>query len=680
MPRWISPELPPKLVAQRIFDQIESGCDGDIYLPLFTNIAPVYMLLPRIGRELIHWIGGSIDAMHSEDDKDNLTCQTSSTLKRVKLERQHELSAEAVNVINDIGSVDENPSVYAPTSAFTDATRTEQVLMTLTEGRGVASEIAYCLFDMSVNKCILSQYADGPSYSHTIYAVVTNRPQLIIMPKAMAAGKSKAMLSIRRYIPWMQFVSMERRMFNDKDGIVVSKEKALPTQLHTLEHTLHLKRYAYAALNAMFCYIETHCNITYANESVSIECKQTDGTMLIDPGAWRDLDLDNFHQDTGDWSLYRAINHTVTKMGGRLLRSNILQPLTDITTIYARQKAVGVLLESEECFFNLSALLSTVPDIDAVITMTVRTPVVLDARQASSVIGNVLSTKHILQVAAKIATVVGGLRMQSLLIHEIVLVLTDSRVSALLDMIHEVVRENVTLETSAQMTRSQRCYAVKDGVDGFLDVSRSIFDKVTQEVVDLVEELSSVHNIPVKAVYKPSTGYILTTRRNLYEDTLPDEFLNTVVRKNMLSFTTFDLIKLNNRLSSVVTEISLLTEKAIQRVSHTILENISLIYRVSEAVALLDMLLSFAHHCTLYECVVPMFSDSIKIKESRHPILEAIGGKDVVPNDVDTTHATFTVVSGPNMGGKSTYLRQIVYTVIMAQIGSYVQAKSATLK
>ncbi|KAJ2368494.1 hypothetical protein IW150_005394 [Coemansia sp. RSA 2607] len=65
MPRWISPELPPKLVAQRIFDQIESGCDGDIYLPLFTNIAPVYMLLPRIGRELIHWIGGSIDAMRT---------------------------------------------------------------------------------------------------------------------------------------------------------------------------------------------------------------------------------------------------------------------------------------------------------------------------------------------------------------------------------------------------------------------------------------------------------------------------------------------------------------------------------------------------------------------------------------------------------------------------------------
>ncbi|KAJ1719462.1 MutS protein msh4 [Coemansia erecta] len=616
----------------------------------------------------------------SDDGEDNLACQPSSTAKRVKLECQSDLSAEVAGVISDIESVDGEPSVCAPTSAFTDVSRAPQVLMTLTEGRGVASEIAYCLFDISVNKCVLSQYADGPSYSHTIYAVVTNRPQLIIMPTAMAAGKSKAMLSIRRYIPWMQFASMERRMFNDKDGIGISKDKALPAQLHTLEHTLHLKRYAYAALNAMFGYIESELNLTFANESVSIECKQIDGTMLIDPGAWKDLDLDSFHQDTADWSLYRAINHTVTKMGGRLLRSNMLQPLADITTIYARQKAVGVLLESEECFFNLSALLSTVPDIDAVITTIIRMPVVLDARQASTVIGNVLSTKHILQVSAKIAAVFSDLSMQSSLLQEIVSVLTDARITALLDMVHQVVRENVTLETSAQMSRSQRCYAVKDGVDGFLDVSRSIFDKVTREVVDLVEEVSSVHNIPVKAVYKQNTGYMMTTRRNLYEDTLPDEFVNTVVRKNTLSFTTFDLIKLNNRLSSVVTEISLLTEKAIQRVSQTILENIALLYRVSEAIALLDMLLSFAHHCTLYECVVPMFSDSIKIKESRHPILEAIGGKDVVPNDIDTTGANFTVVSGPNMGGKSTYLRQIVYTVIMAQIGSYVQAKSATLK
>ncbi|KAJ2187406.1 MutS protein msh4, partial [Coemansia sp. RSA 532] len=108
-------------------------------------------------------------------------------------------------------------------------------------------------------------------------------------------------------------------------------------------------------------------------------------------------------------------------------------------------------------------------------------------------------------------------------------------------------------------------------------------------------------------------------------------------------------------------------------------ENITILYRVSEAVALLDMIVSFAHHCTLHNCVVPEFSDSINIIQGRHPVLEAVG-REVVPNNVSTVSATFTVVSGPNMGGKSTYLRQIIYMAIMAQIGCLVPAQSATLK
>ncbi|KAJ2536849.1 MutS protein msh4, partial [Coemansia sp. RSA 1933] len=118
---------------------------------------------------------------------------------------------------------------------------------------------------------------------------------------------------------------------------------------------------------------------------------------------------------------------------------------------------------------------------------------------------------------------------------------------------------------------------------------------------------------------------------------------------------------------------------AIHDVISIIRGNISVLYRVSEAIALLDMTISFAHHCTLHNCVSPDFSDSIYIVDGRHPILDTLG-REVVPNNVDTREGTFTVVSGPNMGGKSTYLRQIVYLVIMAQIGSLVPAKKAVFK
>ncbi|KAJ2221293.1 MutS protein msh4 [Coemansia sp. RSA 520] len=501
-------------------------------------------------------------------------------------------------------------SMLAPTSAYAEVSGTPNTLLVLAEGRGFASEIAYCLFNIETSQCTLSQFADSASYSRTIYAIVTSRPQIVFVPKAMAAGKSKAMINIRRYLPWLTIVPFERKRFNDAEG-----------------------------------------------------------SMQIDPGAWRDLGLEDCgsSDDKRERSLFSAIDHTNTKMGSRLLRANILQPSTDLSTIYARQTAVLELLDTEELFFSLSAQLVDMPDIDAAITSLIRISQATTSRQVSQAINNVLHVKHILQATVRLAHAFRA-NIQSTLLQSILGVLTESRVDDLLDHIHAVIREDIGMEKSAQMTRSQRCHAVKDGVDGFLDVSRAIFDKVTQEVVELVEQYANETQVPIRAVYRPSAGYIMNAKRSDIGETIPEEFVNVVIKKQTVSFTTLELVKLNNRLASVVIEINLLTEKAIQRVADVIRENITILYRVSEAVALLDMIVSFAHHCTLHNCVVPEFSDSINIIQGRHPVLEAVG-REVVPNNVSTVSATFTVVSGPNMGGKSTYLRQIIYMAIMAQIG-----------
>ncbi|KAJ2479048.1 MutS protein msh4 [Coemansia sp. RSA 2131] len=368
-----------------------------------------------------------------------------------------------------------------------------------------------------------------------------------------------------------------------------------------------------------------------------------EGSMQIDPGAWRDLGLEDCggSDDKRERSLFSAINHTKTKMGSRLLRANILQPSTDLSTIYARQTAVLELLDTEELFFSLSAHLVDMPDIDAAITSLIRISQATTSRQISQAINNVLHVKHILLATGRLANAFRA-NIQSTLLQSILGVLTESRVGDLLDHIHAVIREDIGMEKSAQMTRSQRCHAVKDGVDGFLDVSRAIFDKVTQEVVKLVEQYSNETQVPIRAVYRPSAGYIMNAKRSDLGETIPEEFVNVVIKKQTVS--------------------------AIQGVADVIRENITILYRVSEAIALLDMIVSFAHHCTLHSCVVPEFSDSINIVQGRHPVLEAVG-REVVPNDVSTVSATFTVVSGPNMGGKSTYLRQIIYMAIMAQIG-----------
>ncbi|KAJ2550023.1 MutS protein msh4, partial [Coemansia sp. RSA 1878] len=494
-------------------------------------------------------------------------------------------------------------SMLAPTSAYAEVSGTPNTLLVLAEGRGFASEIAYCLFNIETSQCTLSQFADSASYSRTIYAIVTSRPQIVFVPKAMAAGKSKAMINIRRYLPWLTIVPFERKRFNDSEGAQVLQNIALPGQV--------------------------------------VQLTRVD-LGLEDCGS---------SENKRERSLFSAIDHTNTKMGSRLLRANILQPSTDLSTIYARQTAVLELLDTEELFFSLSAQLVDMPDIDAAITSLIRISQATTSRQVSQAINNVLHVKHILQATVRLAHAFRA-NIQSTLLQSILGVLTESRVDDLLDHIHAVIREDIGMERSAQMTRSQRCHAVKDGVDGFLDVSRAIFDKVTQEVVELVEQYANETQVPIRAVYRPSAGYIMNAKRSDIGKTIPEEFVNVVIKKQTV---------------------------AIQRVADVIRENITILYRVSEAVALLDMIVSFAHHCTLHNCVVPEFSDSINIIQGRHPVLEAVG-REVVPNNVSTVSATFTVVSGPNMGGKSTYLRQIIYMAIMAQIGCLVPAQSATLK
>ncbi|KAJ1727040.1 hypothetical protein LPJ61_004798, partial [Coemansia biformis] len=536
MPEWLSPELASETVVDAIFSALDHAQGGEVYMPVFANIAPLYMLIPPMLRDIANdavavamsdtdfvdlTLDGSDDGLHfihDDDDDDSLhlvhgddglhfihdndrdgvyIVDVKPPNKKIKLEGRRGGDSDG-DSSNSSGVPVE--SIAAPTSAYSEIAGIPSTLMVLTEGRGVASEIAYCLVNLATSQCTLSQFADGASYSRTIYALITSRPQVVLVPRAMADGKSKAMHSIRRYLPWLTVVPMERKRFSDTGGVAVLQNIALPSQVVQLTRALHTKyanvrtrhvrytcagececpgepanhtqsdpyrrtrQYAYAALNATFCYLEHDLEVVVASNSISVSCKQMEGVMQIDPGAWRDLGLeyssDGKDSRKGDRSLLQAIDHTHTRMGGRLLRSNILQPLTDLSTIYARQGAVLEILDHEELFFFLSARLAEIPDIDATIASLVRLPVAASSRQANQVISNVLHVKHILQLAAFLAgSFASG--PESALLGSIVGVLADPRNDDLLQHIHSVVREDITFEKSAQMTRSQRCHAVK---------------------------------------------------------------------------------------------------------------------------------------------------------------------------------------------------------------------------
>ena len=150
-------------------------------------------------------------------------------------------------------------------------------------------------------------------------------------------------------------------------------------------------------------------------------------------------------------------------------------------------------------------------------------------------------------------------------------------------------------------------------------------------------------------------------------------------KKNILQCQTVELLKRNQRITLSHQEVVLLSDKAIQTLIEEIREHMSKLFKICEAIALLDMLTAFAQLVTSNDYVRPHFTDTLAIGAGRHPIREKIMQGNFVPNDVYASQQKrFQIITGCNMSGKSTYIRSIALMSIMAQIGCFVPATYAS--
>ncbi|KAJ2522771.1 hypothetical protein GGI11_001637 [Coemansia sp. RSA 2049] len=248
LPKWFSPSLSPDYAAHRIFAHMDGGYGGEIHLPLCSRFSSLYMLLPSACRSLAGKMVGKpaiidltqIDSDESyeyagfDDDDDEISIVSAwMPNKRIKTEDYYE---ETPTEISDgfLSKDEQITESVAPTSAYTEIQGSPNTMMVVTEGRGVASEIAYCFIDLNTTQCMVSQFADSASYSRIIYAILTARPQVVLVPKAMANCKSKAMVNIRRYLPWLTVAPLERSLFSDSDGNRRLQDLAIPSQVAPL--------------------------------------------------------------------------------------------------------------------------------------------------------------------------------------------------------------------------------------------------------------------------------------------------------------------------------------------------------------------------------------------------------------------------------------------------------------
>ncbi|XP_054132649.1 mutS protein homolog 4 isoform X8 [Melozone crissalis] len=518
---------------------------------------------------------------------------------------------------------------YSVTSSSAVSAHTvASVIVAVVEGRGLArGEVGMASIDLKNPEMILSQFADNTTYAKVITKLKILTPLEIIMSNtACDAGNTTNLFSlITEHFKNVTFTTVQRKYFNETKGLE---------------------------------YIEQLCASEFSTIFMEVQSK-------------------NGH------TLLGVLNYTKTPGGSRRLRSNILEPLVDAETINTRLDCVQELLQDEELFFGLQGgIISKFLDTEQLLSVLVQIPKQDTVKTAESKITNLIYLKHTLELVEPLKAALRSCNTQ--LLKAYYNSLEDTRFGIILEKITSVINDDTRYTKGCLSMRTQKCYAVKPNINEFLDIARRTYTEIVDDIAGMIMQLAEKYSLPMKTSFSSARGFFIQMNADcstLPNGQLPSEFTKITKMKNTYSFTSADLIKMNERCQESLREIYHMTYLIVCKLLNEIYEHIHCLYKLSDIVSMLDMLLSFAHACTLSDYVRPEFTDTLAIKQGWHPILEKIAMEKPVSNNTYLTEGNnFVIITGPNMSGKSTYLKQIALCQIMAQIGSYVPAEYCSFR
>uniref|UniRef100_A0ABI7Y4K0 DNA mismatch repair proteins mutS family domain-containing protein n=1 Tax=Felis catus TaxID=9685 RepID=A0ABI7Y4K0_FELCA len=549
---------------------------------------------------------------------------------------------------------------YSATSSSAVSIHSPSVIVAVVEGRGLArGEIGMASIDLKSPQIILSQFADNTTYAKVITKLKILSPLEIIMSNtACVVGNSTKLFTlITENFKNVNFTTIQRKYFNETKGLEYIEQLCI-AEFSTVLMEVQSKYYCLAAVAALLKYVEFIQNSVYAPKSLKICFQGSEQTAMIDSSSAQNLELLINNQDCrNNHTLFGVLNYTKTPGGSRRLRSNILEPLVDIETINMRLDCVQELLQDEELFFGLQSVISRFLDTEQLLSVLVQIP-----KQDTIALKN-CNTPLLRAYCGS---------------------LEDKRFGIILEKIKTIINDDARYMKGCLNMRTQKCYAVRSNINEFLDIARRTYTEIVDDIAGMISQLAEKYSLPLRTSFSSARGFFIqmtTDCAALPNNQLPPEFIKISKVKNSYTFTSTDLIKMNERCQESLREIYHMTYMIVCKLLSEIYEHIHCLYKLSDTVSMLDMLLSFAHACTLSDYVRPEFTDTLAIKQGWHPILEKISvEKPIANNTFITEGSNFLIITGPNMSGKSTYLKQIALCQIMAQIGSYVPAEYSSFR
>jgi DNA mismatch repair protein MutS len=524
-------------------------------------------------------------------------------------------------------------------------------------GRGRADVVGVALLDLSTGEFSAAEYVGDDGRQALADELAVLKPREIITPADDSAGLdgqlsfvAASTLRVTPIEPWPFELETARRTLLEQ--LRAGALEGFGLDGHTA---------AVAAAGALVHHLRTTQKVDLAHVR-SIAYRQRADALLVDPTTLRHLEILEGSDGGRDGSLLEVLDRTVTSAGSRLLRSWLLRPLVALEPIRDRLDAVEELAFRTTERGKFRDAIKAVQDLERLV-----------ARAALGTAGprDLVGLKNSLNVVPRVRSMVADLQAP----------LVKSLVAELDDLVDIRGAVETTLVDDPPALAREGGFA-RDGVDADLDELRSISRSGKQVIAGMEERERARTGISsLKVRYNRVFGYYIEiSKSNLHA--VPSDYQRKQTIAGGERFITPALKEYEEKVLGADERILERELEIFERLRGTVAAEAPRIQSTARALATLDVLAALADGAAVNNYTKPHVhnGDELAVSDARHPVVEhRTSGDAFVPNDISLNGAAcqLVILTGPNMGGKSTYLRQTALVCLMAQAGSFVPARAA---
>ena len=503
-------------------------------------------------------------------------------------------------------------------------------------------------------------------------------------------------------------VAHQRALFDEvarvaPSEILISDQQA--QQFPEVEHTLPYDHYAFLAENARFILCEHFkvksldgfgCSnlpqaigaagaiIHYLKHQLrrkvdhlaALRCEAPTDHVVLDAATQANLELVS-SRGARDTSLLAALDRTVTPMGGRKLRSWILQPIRDLAELDCRQQFIWDLLQESDLLASLREVLKTIRDLERASGRLSQA-----SGNARDLVALKISLQQIPELKRELQSLLDRLAFGTNHPEQIATELLAKRLQGDLLEMPKLAARLAQAIAEAPPLNLKEGGIFRDGFDSQLDQLRQASRDGKKWITELQErEIATTGIKSLKVRFNSVFGYFIEiTKSNL--SSVPAHYTRKQTTVGGERFITPELKEMEAKILGADERARNLEYQLFQTLREETLGELAPIQQTANAIAVLDVICSLAETARLFNYCRPKLDSSLRLtlRDARHPVLDQnLAEEKFVPNDTDLDgeQLRLAIITGPNMAGKSTYIRQVALIVLMAQMGSFVPAASA---